>query len=76
MSFIHETKSLAKAEIEKYARRNVDRKLEEMGIDRAAVGTDQYEELVRKEKEILEHDAKKVGLGVGIGIALSLLTGF
>ena len=62
-------------EVEKYAKRNIISKLEKQGIDYLQLDELDFNSLVTDEIEILKSDSKKVGLGVGIGILISLVTG-
>ena len=62
-------------EVEKYAKRNIISKLEKQGIDYLQLDELDFNSLVADEIEILKSDSKKVGLGVGIGILISLVTG-
>lgn len=62
-------------EVQKYAKRNIIKKLEEQGIDYKRLEDSAFIDLVNDEIEILKSDSKKVGAGIGIGIAISLLTG-
>ena len=71
-----EIKNTLDSGFDKVARENIIKKLEEKGIDYTSLSKEDFNELVKREKEILEHDAKKMGIGVGIGIAISWLFGF
>ena len=62
-------------EVEKYAKRNIISKLEKQGIDYLQLDESDFNSLVADEIEILKSDSKKVGLGIGIGILISLVTG-
>ena len=62
-------------EVEKYAKRNIISKLEKQGIDYLQLDEKDFDSLVADEIEILKSDSKKVGLGIGIGILISLVTG-
>ncbi len=62
-------------EVEKYAKRNIISKLEKQGIDYLQLDESDFNSLVADEIEILKSDSKKVGLGLGIGILISLVTG-
>jgi hypothetical protein len=61
--------------IRKMAESNLLKKLNTQGINRADLATEKFEELLALEIDIVKSDGKKVGAGIGIGIALSLLTG-
>jgi len=62
-------------EVTKYARSNIIKKLKKQGIDYQELEESVFDELVNDEIEILKNDSKKVGMGIGIGLAISLLTG-
>ena len=62
-------------EIYDFARKSLIRKLQKQGVDHEQLDTDEFEGLIADEMEILKSDTKKVGTGIGIGIAISLLTG-
>lgn len=62
-------------EVEKYAKRNIISKLEKQGIDYLQLDESDFNSLVADEIEILKSDSKKVSLGIGIGILISLVTG-
>ena len=71
----NETKKNFEMEVNKFATKNIIKKLEDQGIDyRQLVGSD-FNDLVADEIEILKRDSKKVGTGIGIGILFSLVTG-
>lgn len=61
--------------IRKMAESNLLKKLNTQGINRSDLATEKFEELLALEIDIVKSDGKKVGAGIGIGIALSLLTG-
>lgn len=69
------TKKSFKNEVEKYAKRNIISKLEKQGIDYQQLDDEEFEELVADEIEILKSDSKKVGVAIGVGILISLVTG-
>jgi len=75
MSLIEKTKNDFLDEIDKYARRNVLKKLEKAGVNPDDIAQSEFNGLVEDEKKILQQDAKKVGMGIGIGIIISMLTG-
>lgn len=62
-------------EVQKYARKNIIKKLEDQGIDYHQLEDTDFNGLVADEIEILKSDTKKVGSGIAIGLAISLLTG-
>lgn len=76
MSIIQKSKKTFNNEIEKIARTNVIEKLAKQGVDHRELKSDEFNGLVSVEIEILESDTKKVGLGIGIGLLISMLTGF
>ncbi len=75
MNIINQAKESFNTEFEKLAKANIIRKLEKQGIDHNDLLASEFNELVSDEIKILESDTKKVGLGIGIGIALTMLTG-
>ncbi len=76
MSIVTTTKSSLNHEIKKVARTNVIQKLTQMGIDYNNITEIEFDAMVSAEAEGLKNDTKKVGLGIGIGLVISLLTGF
>jgi ribose 1,5-bisphosphokinase PhnN len=63
-------------ELRSFARTRIIRKLKEEDLDYHAIDFKEFERLVDSEVKLLESDAKKVGLGIGVGFALSMLLGF
>lgn len=63
-------------EIAKIAQKSLNSRLEKAGIDPQVLDSAEYAELLESEISVLKSDTKKVGSGVLIGIALSLITGF
>ena len=76
MNILNKTKKTFNTEIEKIARTNIITKLQKQGIDYRELSSEDFNNLIKDEKMILESDTKKVGLGIGIGLAISMLTGF
>ncbi len=76
MSIIQQTKDSFNHEVNRLATNNIRRKLQTQGIDSNDLNTAEFNALVSDEIKILESDSKKAGLGIGIGLAISLLTGF
>lgn len=76
MSFLEKTTQTFDDEFTKLAQKSLDTRLEKAGIDPKAINSDEYQELLESEISVLKSDTKKVGSGVLIGIALSLITGF
>ena len=72
---LKEMKKSFETEVNKYATSNIIKKLEEQGIDYRELEDSDFNNLVADEIEILKTDSKKVGVGVGIGILFSLVTG-
>lgn len=75
MKFLSKAKTSFNTEIEKIARTNIITKLQKHGIDYRELSSEEFENLIEDEKMILESDTKKVGMGIGIGLAISMLTG-
>jgi len=59
----------------KIASNNVLKKLNKQSIQRVDISDDKFSELIEMEIDILKSDGKKVGAGIGVGIAISFLTG-
>lgn len=76
MNIINKAKTSFNNEIGKIARVNIIRKLEEQGIDHMDLLSSEMDELIEAEVKILEGDTKKVGSGILIGVAITMLTGF
>ena len=72
---LKETQQNFHREIKKFARKNIIKKLEDQGIDYHQLDDNAFNELVANEIEILKADTKKVGVGIGLGILFSLVTG-
>jgi len=62
-------------EVFKHAKNNIRKKLQKQGIDYKQLADDDLDSLVKDEMEILKTDTKKVGVGIGIGLLISLITG-
>ncbi len=75
MNIITKAKTTFDTEIEKIARANIIEKLYKQDIDYLKLSDSDFDSLVEAEKEILESDTKKVGLGIAIGVGISMLTG-
>lgn len=71
----NETKKNFELEVNKFARKNIIKKLEDQGVDYQELEDSAFNDLVADELEILKSDSKKVGAGIGIGILISLVTG-
>ena len=71
----NETKKNFETEVNKFATKNIIKKLEDQGIDYRQLVDADFNDLVADEIEILKRDSKKVGTGIGIGILFSLVTG-
>lgn len=71
----NETKKNFEMEVNKFATKNIIKKLEDQGIDYRQLVDADFNDLVADEIEILKRDSKKVGTGIGIGILFSLVTG-
>ncbi len=75
MNILNKVKKSFNHEIEVMARNNIIRKLKKQGINHNDLLSSEFNELVMDEIKILESNTKKVGSGIVIGIAISLLTG-
>ena len=75
MNLINQAKESFNTEFGKLAKANIIRKLEKQGISHNDLLASEFNELVADEIKILESDTKKVGMGIGIGIAFTMLTG-
>ncbi len=71
----NKTKKNFEIEVNKFATKNIIKKLEEQGIDYTELEDSAFNDLLADEIEILKRDSKKVGVGIGIGILFSLVTG-
>lgn len=71
----NEAKNNFDIEVNKYAVKNIIKKLKEQGIDYRQLDDTEFNDLVTDEIKILESDSKKVGAGIGIGILISVMTG-
>jgi len=72
---ISKIKQSVTEEIREYATKNIIKKLQKQGVDYKILRDEEFEELVNDEIKILQADTKKVGLGIGIGLAISMITG-
>lgn len=61
--------------VRKLAENSLLKKLNEKGISRSDLSNEQYEEFLNMEIDIIKNDGKKVGAGIGVGIAISFLSG-
>jgi len=71
----NKSKKSFEIEIQKYAKKNIIKKLEKQGIDYEQLEDSDFNDLIADEIKILKSDSKKVGAGIGIGILFSLVTG-
>ena len=71
----NKTKENFEIEVNKFATKNIIKKLEDQGVDYQQLEDSAFNDLVSDEIEILRRDSKKVGAGIGIGILFSLVTG-
>ena len=76
MSIINKTSQVFDQEFQKMAEQSLNGRLKKAGIDPKSLDDLEYQELLGTEISVLKSDTKKVGSGIVIGIALSLLTGF
>ena len=75
MVLIDQAKTTLHHEVEKIARNNIIKKLAKQGIDHHELRDSDFEELVADEIRILEHDSKRVIVGLIIGAALGAMMG-
>lgn len=61
--------------VRKMAESNLLKKLNKKGINRADLNEEKFTELIEMEIDIIKSDGKKVGAGIGVGVAITLLTG-
>ena len=61
--------------VRKLAENSLIKKLNEQGIKRSDLTNEKFEELLNLEIDIIKNDGKKVGAGIGIGLAISFLSG-
>jgi hypothetical protein len=61
--------------VKKLAENSLIKKLNEQGINRSDLTNEKFEELLSLEIDIIKNDGKKVGAGIGIGLAISFLSG-
>ena len=61
--------------VRKLAENSLIKKLNEQGISRSYLTNEKFEELLLLEIDIIKNDGKKVGAGIGIGLAISFLSG-
>lgn len=76
MNILQKTTKTFDDEFSKMAKKSLDSRLQKAGIDLKTLDSTEYQELLESEISVLKSDTKKVGSGVLIGIALSLVTGF
>jgi hypothetical protein len=75
MNLLSQAKQSFNTEFEKIAHANIIRKLAKQGISHHDLLASEFNELLEDEIKILERDSKRVGVGIGIGLILSLMTG-
>ena len=61
--------------VRKLAENSLIKKLNEQGINKSDLTNEKFEELLNLEIDIIKNDGKKVGAGIGIGLAISFLSG-
>lgn len=57
------------------AEKSLLKKLSKQGVSKEDITSKEYEYLVSLEADLIKADGKKVGVGVAIGVGISLLTG-
>lgn len=61
--------------IKKIAEKSLLKKLNENGVTRNDLTDEKFNELLKLEIDIIKNDGKKVSAGIGIGVAISILSG-
>jgi hypothetical protein len=61
--------------VRKMAESSLLKKLGDQGLNKSDLTNEKFHELLSNEIEIMKSDGKKVGTGIGVGVALTLLTG-
>ena len=61
--------------VRKMAENKLIKKLNKQGLSRSYIGEVKFKELLEMEIDIIKNDGKKVASGIGVGVALSILTG-
>lgn len=61
--------------VRKLAENSLIKKLNKQGVQRSDLTNNKFEELLELEIDIIKNDGKKVGAGIGIGLAISFLSG-
>ncbi len=61
--------------LKKIAEISLLKKLEQKGVNKNDLKSEDFENLLKSEMEIIKNDGKKVGAGIGIGLAISVVTG-
>ena len=61
--------------LKKIAEISLLKKLEQKGVNKNDLKSEDSENLLKSEMEIIKNDGKKVGAGIGIGLAISVVTG-
>ena len=72
---LSKVKDIFNEEIQTHAHNNIIKKLQKQGIDYHNLADEDFDDLVADEIEILKSDSKKVGMGIGIGLLISMVTG-
>jgi hypothetical protein len=61
--------------VRKMAENNAIKKLNKKGMKRKDIRSEDFNELVSMEMDLIKEDGKKVGAGIGIGMVLTILSG-
>jgi hypothetical protein len=75
MNIINKTKETFNSEIIKIAQKNIIAKLTKQGINHHDLLPSEFNRLIEDEIKILEHDSKRVGAGIAIGLIIAAMTG-
>lgn len=69
-------KTEANRELYKIAKKNIEKRLSEQGLDFEKMSMYEQSEMIENEKQRLEDKAKDIGVGAALSFAVSLLFGF
>jgi hypothetical protein len=75
MNLLNQAKQSFNTKFEKIAHANIIRKLAKQGINHHDLLPSEFNRLIEDEIKILEHDSKRVGAGLLIGVVITVMTG-